>query len=130
MIRRIPDLLQPSERNRKARHPRSSRERTRRNSERKSCSSSSSSRKSLAETEKRKTRRHGAGQSYCTMFTSSAAPSDHGRGAHARARDPRPPPLSSSNRPSNPPLTRCRAIACSPHPPHLSPRFAAASRSS
>jgi len=38
---------------------------------------SSSSTRETRRKEKRKTRRLGAGQSYCTMFTSSAAPSDH-----------------------------------------------------
>lgn len=89
-----------------------------------SRSSSSSSRKRQVKTKKRKTRRLGAGQSYCTMFTSSAAPNDHSRSAHARARDPRPPLLSSSHHPSNSPprpSSRYRLLASSAPPIPASP---------
>lgn len=61
--------------------------------------------------EKRKTRRLGAGQSYCTMFTSSTAPNDHDGGAHARARDPAPSPSLSF---SPPRLLLCPSLSPSP----------------
>lgn len=125
-IRKIPILIQRSRRIHEAKLE-GTRARDRVNSVRKkkrSRSSSSSSRKRQVKTKKRKTRRLGAGQSYCTMFTSSAAPNDHSRSAHARARDPRPPLLSSSHHPSNSPprpSSRYRLLASSAPPIPASP---------
>ncbi|EFN62424.1 hypothetical protein EAG_01614 [Camponotus floridanus] len=69
----------------------------------------SSDRQETGRKEKRKTRRLRAGQSYCTMFTSSAAPNDHDRGAHARARDPHLPLSAFPSRPA--------AVSAGPAPP-------------
>lgn len=80
-----------------------------------SASSSSSSRRK-ARKENRRTRRLGANQSYCTMFTSSNASSDHDRSAHARTRDRFPLYAPPRNSLPSPFMSLHLSFDRSPHP--------------